>query len=105
MVFRGALNEYSGGKQREAAQNTPNVINLFYSHYEYENEYHIGSKESILYHAIKKLSFPDSYKNAMLMRPVFSSGNVRYAVKQSGRHNYDAIAEYFYNALPLYFKK
>ena len=64
MVFRSALNEYSSGKQGEAAQNTPNVINLFYSHYEYENEYHIGSKESILYHAIKKLSFPDSYKNA-----------------------------------------
>ncbi|MFC2331262.1 MAG: hypothetical protein ACFNKL_09410 [Treponema sp.] len=41
----------------------------------------------------------------MLTRPAFRGGNVRYAVKQGGRHDYDAIAEYFYNALPLYFKK
>lgn len=39
----------------------------------------------------------------MLTRPAFSGGNVRYAVKQGGRHDYDAIAEYLYNALPLYF--
>jgi len=41
----------------------------------------------------------------MLARRTFSGGNVRYAVKQGGRHDYDAIAEYLYNALPLYFKK
>lgn len=57
------LDEYSGGKQGEAAQNTPNVINLSYSQFEYENEYHIGSKKILLYHTIKKLSFPDRYKN------------------------------------------
>ena len=39
----------------------------------------------------------------MLARRTFSGGNVRYAVKQGGRHDYDAIAEYLYNALPLYF--
>ncbi|EMB31995.1 glycoside hydrolase [Treponema denticola] len=39
----------------------------------------------------------------MLTRRTFSGGNVRYAVKQGGRHDYDAIAEYLYNALPLYF--
>lgn len=57
------LNEYSGGKKGENAQNTPNVINLSYSQYEYENEYHIGSKDVILYQTIKKGSFPDAYKN------------------------------------------
>ena len=57
------LNEYSGGKQGAAAQNTPNVINLSYSQYEYEDEYHIGSKDVILYQRIKKQSFPDTYKN------------------------------------------
>lgn len=40
----------------------------------------------------------------MLARGTFSGGNIRYAVKQGGRHDYDAIAEYLYNALPLYFK-
>ncbi|WP_253725188.1 hypothetical protein [Treponema socranskii] len=40
----------------------------------------------------------------MLARRTFSGGNVRYAVKEGGRHDYDAIAEYLYNALPLYFK-
>lgn len=39
----------------------------------------------------------------MLTRSTFSGGNIRYAVKQGGRHDYDAIAEYLYNALPLYF--
>lgn len=57
------LNEYSGGRDGEAAQNTPNVINLSYSHYEYENEYHIGSKDVILYQTMKKRAFPDRYKN------------------------------------------
>ncbi|WP_315329528.1 hypothetical protein [Treponema socranskii] len=40
----------------------------------------------------------------MSARSTFSGGDVRYAVKQGGRHDYDAIAEYLYNALPLYFK-
>lgn len=40
----------------------------------------------------------------MLARRTFSGGNVRYAVKEGGRHDYEAIAEYLYNALPLYFK-
>ena len=57
------LNEYSGGKQGDAAQNTPNVINLSYSQYEYEHEYHIGSKDVILYQLIRKVPFPDRYKN------------------------------------------
>ena len=39
----------------------------------------------------------------MLTRSTFSGGNIRYAVKQGGHHDYDAIAEYLYNALPLYF--
>ena len=39
----------------------------------------------------------------MLTRSTFSGRNIRYAVKQGGRHDYDAIAEYLYNALPLYF--
>ena len=40
----------------------------------------------------------------MLARGTFSGGNIRYVVKQGGRHDYDAIVEYLYNALPLYFK-
>ena len=55
--------EYKGELGGKASAQSPNVINLSYTTYEYEGEYQVGRKIPYLYASIGKLSFPDRYKN------------------------------------------
>ncbi|MGP1503973.1 MAG: hypothetical protein ACTTI0_09960 [Treponema sp.] len=55
--------EYKGELGGKASAQSPNVINLSYTTYEYEGEYQVGRKIPYLYAAVGKLSFPDRYKN------------------------------------------
>ncbi|MBR4636557.1 MAG: glycoside hydrolase [Clostridia bacterium] len=47
----------------------------------------------------------DDLMNEMLKRPsVFTPVHLAYYLKQGGVHNHDAVMEYMYNALPLFFR-
>ncbi len=61
-----------------------------------------------IYHAV---GTDDSYKtmslgmaDEILSRGVFSAEHYVFYQKQDGRHNYSAVQEYLYNALPLFFR-
>lgn len=46
----------------------------------------------------------DSQIQEMLDRALFTSGNLRYAVIEGGRHDIDACERYLYHALPTFFQ-
>ena len=85
------------GRPKETADRLEQIIReKRYTASDYEIYAAVGTRDPIWDQVNNQLT-------EMLARRTFSGGNVRYAVKQGGRHDYDAIAEYLYNALPLYF--
>ena len=57
----------------------------------------IGTSDPIWYQV-------DNQMQAMLQSSIFTEKNLHYAVKRQGQHDMNAVQEYIYNAVPMFFQ-